>query len=252
MYKAFRVLLTASLFILLFSGFALAQHTCLAFYNPVPSDPSHWHNPDSVMVDTCHADWEFGQLFARQWWQVYFTYNVLPLPASSDSVLEVTWDKIDTSYGATRTGMALLEQHFGGFVIRKLYPSVTDTNTAPGREFAIRFQNYCNIDSVMLAIKAISLCDASYNNQTRYIRSVSASQSLQPIPIKFWPQPAQDVLNIEAPVLGTIRLLNSSGQIIFHSDFGRERRATLYLQQIPTGAYFLQSGTQEHKFSIVR
>lgn len=119
--------------------------SCLKLLGPAFAEDTTWENPDSVMVDSCVTSPTFGQKFAKGWFNLRFTYYILPtLVGPEDTIIKRTWQDIDTQYALTRTKFDSMEQKYGPYHFVKFQPNVQDTAS---NIFDIQFTRYVNIDS---------------------------------------------------------------------------------------------------------
>ncbi len=132
-----------------------------------------WHNPDSVLVDTCSTSPTYGKLFLNGPFRVKFAYgSILPLDSVSvDSDLTVSWEVIDTSYDSIRSIFGNVEDQFGSFMLHKDFPDRSDTNVELSRVFSIHTTGSVSIsiyDSKGNLIRLIDLlnCTAGQNQIT--------------------------------------------------------------------------------------
>jgi hypothetical protein len=150
------------LFVLLFLGIAASdpctpRSQCLVEFCSIQPDREFedcW-NPDSILIDTCRASTTYGQYYGRGRYNLEFKYAVLELPqAPYDSVVEVPWTMIDTSFPMLREAFQQLENLFGGLWLRKVSPQVADTNHAASKHFELRFDSIIRIDSVINILRS--------------------------------------------------------------------------------------------------
>lgn len=198
-------------------------------------------NPDSVKVDSCIGSTTFGDLYAKQWFAVIFNSQILPTPTGPiDTIIDRRWEDIDTAYPSIRTGFDSLEQEFGSFFFRK----ELHLNDTSKDYFKIRFSNYVNIGSVVLALHNIPLLDTS-----GYAMRVVAKAGVKTqLPTKNFINSIVLFRNYElqSGIFGTLNLSGSIscfdvvGKCIFSvpvSSFSEES----LLQLCKKGTYILQS-----------
>jgi hypothetical protein len=111
-------------------------------------DPENgFHNEDSVMVDSCQNP---PVQLVQKWFLVVFDYYVIDLPeAPEDTILEVTWESISTSFTQLRSDFEEMENKFGGFILRKRRPQITDSTQIGSKTFWLSFDDYVIKDSVL-------------------------------------------------------------------------------------------------------
>jgi hypothetical protein len=122
--------------------------TCLKML--LPHDPANnMFNRDSVLIDSCLSDSVNQVLFTKQWFFVILPANSLHITEMPyDTILIRNWTDIDTSFNDLRLAFQNLENQFGNFILRKLYPADGDTNELGSRLFVIKFENIQNIDTI--------------------------------------------------------------------------------------------------------
>src|SRR5438876_1105599 len=83
-------------------------------------------NIDSMLFDTCYLSPTAGEMYARGGFLITFDDDVFHLPyAPADSIIEVTWQDMDTNYPDLRAAFDTIYQRYGAFVLRKMYPQDT-------------------------------------------------------------------------------------------------------------------------------
>lgn len=162
------------------------QHTLYAQGMPncwcVPFDSRLVVNVDSVAIDTCGLNttlsctalvqdqemnyriWHERRYYAKKYWRVTFTQDVIHLPPlPRDSMVYVSWQAIDTNYPTLRAGLQAIEQQYGSFRLRKVFPAA-DTG-----EFSYRFQadfsQYVNAIDVMGVFNQVPLVQCYFSNE---------------------------------------------------------------------------------------
>jgi hypothetical protein len=183
---------------------------------------SFCYNPDSTLVDTCTSSWTYGKYFNRGLFRLEFRYSVIDVPyAPYDSVVEVRWTDIDTSYSLLRAAFAQLENSFGGLWLRKMSPNITDTMHAANKHFELRFDSIVQIDSVISIMRQSSRLmnqvATGFKSAPAHALSVNRiKQSMRPI--VCW-SPANMTFRIggEATDL-SITLVDILGRIVYARD----------------------------------
>jgi hypothetical protein len=131
-------------------------------------DPENgFHNEDSVMVDSCQNP---PVQLVQKWFLVVFDYYVIDLPeAPEDTILEVTWESISSTYTTLRNEFEEMENIFGDYILRKETPQITDTTHIGSKLFKIYFDNYVVIDSVIYYLDSChGIYDYWYDNRAVY------------------------------------------------------------------------------------
>jgi hypothetical protein len=131
----------------------------------IPDDPINGYaNPDSVMVDSCQNP-PVGLCY--RWFIIEFKYYTIDLPpAPKDTSLDVTWESISSTYTQLRNDFEEMENKFGGYILRKGRPEITDSTHIGSKTFFIAFNNYISADSVVNFLQNIQgLSDFYYKNR---------------------------------------------------------------------------------------
>ncbi len=77
--------------------------------------------------------------------------------------------------------------------------------------------------------------------------SMSIDESLPSQKFRFYPNPADDVIDVDAQMNGTIKLLNASGREVLSREVLVSKSTKIYLEKIPQGLYILQFLDREGK-----
>ncbi len=163
------------IFVLITLGLAEAQtSSCLKLLNN-PYD-STFHNPDSIMVDSCSSSPTYLHKFAKQWFTFWFQYgSMLPIPAAPvDSIIDVEWTQIDTAYPSTRAWFDTLQQKVGHFILNKDVAYAGDTSDISSRFFGLRFDSLVDIQAAvnqMLMIPLLSKGTVRYLDRSGVFNS---------------------------------------------------------------------------------
>ncbi len=148
-----------SLFFLLILGFAsglYAQPSTYPLYQNIFG--ATYLNADSVRVDTTTGSPTFHHLFAKRYFAISFTYDIMPLDSvSSDSVLIVGISAINGSYSVIRTQFDSLQVKLGTISFQKAYPAIADSTIACSNAFGLFFANYVDVDTATFYLQQIPL-----------------------------------------------------------------------------------------------
>jgi hypothetical protein len=115
--------------------------TCGIWYPFSNCDFVYWGN-----VFSLHGKEAQDRIYAKNTWLIWFDVKAIPLPeAPSDSVIEVTWEDIDSlNYPEIRDSLKSIEQIYGPFKLIKVDPQFTEPPY--GQDFHIYFDNYVNVN----------------------------------------------------------------------------------------------------------
>lgn len=148
----------------------------------MPFDSTTVVNADSVMVDTCGLStplscvdmvqnetinirvWNERRYYAKRSWRVSFEEDIIHLPSlPSDSLVYVSWQAIDTNYPAVRAGFQAIEQQYGSFRLRKVFPAAATGEYS--RRFEADFVQYVNALDVMSAFNGVPLTRCYFQSE---------------------------------------------------------------------------------------
>ena len=140
----------------------------------LPHDPANgYFNQDSVMVDTCSSDFEKKVYIIKNSLQIHFKDYVIHLSSyKPDSLIEITWEKIDTSFPIVRNIFSNLQQKFGIFYLRKTFPLDTFSNSEYSKYFFLRFDSYVYYDSLKAFFDTVSSVSVKLRENYYSINSV--------------------------------------------------------------------------------
>jgi hypothetical protein len=233
-----------SFFLLTSQSYSQVPDSCLKILC-LPQD-STFVNPDSVRVDSCFGSPTYGELYATHFFYIKFKYNVLPRPGiyPKDTIIEYTWQDIDTSYSDTREGFQQLEQEFGSFWLREEIPDFPDTTQVLPRTLLLRFEDYINIDSVENFVKNIQLVSYGYYRRDYGITiRVNDGDKVSQVDMSIFPQPAINVLHIRVTNalsdFNQIDLISPEGIVLMTKHIGMNNTVNFDLNSFCPGIYFL-------------
>jgi hypothetical protein len=127
---------------------------------------SQFANPDSVRVDTNQSSSSYGHLFAKGRFGIFFDYNIIPLDSvRSDSLLLVGLDAVDSNFEGVLNVLSAIQLHYGKITFQKQYPQIGDSNYRASNEFFLSFDSLVDVDSVLSALRTISLMHSGFASQ---------------------------------------------------------------------------------------
>ncbi len=219
--KSMRLHLT-SIFILVLISFSAKSQVDTCWTMVYPDDILNgYSNPDSVLYDSCHCKDAYNKgcdsVYAKQWFEFSFMdndpYNFPSFPP--DTIIETTWQNLDSNYVELRNLFQGLENIFGKFILRKEFPDAVDPILA-ARAYIIRFDNYVNIDSVIFYLSNELIEKIYYlNNAAHLLSNYEEPNSTKDI--KLYPNPCTTYTNLFLKNyfgLFIIKLYGSNGQFI--------------------------------------
>ena len=170
-----------------------------------PHEPENgYFNPDSVLYDSCFCKDRLHEgcdsIYAKQWYEIIFNnkdpYGFTQFP--EDTIIETTWQNLDSNYVDLRNMFQIAENMFGTFILRKRYPEITDSTSLGSRGYLIKFQNYRNIFSVVYYFYYTNLLfDFYYKEELTYIPDLIIDDNeLDNIFIKIYPIPCYNSITI--------------------------------------------------------
>jgi hypothetical protein len=126
--------------------------SCLCLYQDYY--PGLWYNPDSVMVDSCSPYiWDIP-LYAKRWYRINLDSDYFHFPAAPiDTIIQTTWQQLDTIYDTARAEFDSLQRQYGPFVLRKFYPDRT-TGEESGA-YHIGFDSLLQVDAVLTTLEGL-------------------------------------------------------------------------------------------------
>jgi hypothetical protein len=173
-------------------------------------------NPDSVLIDTCLCSdihWtECEYLYAKQWFEILFPIGSINLPYyPADTIIYINWDDIDSSFTEIREKLLNMYTAFGQYSMQKVYPDIIDPSRSGSRYFLIKFDDYCNIDSVEEYLIGISDVKAKYIR--RFVQDIESymneySAIFDNSSFEVIPNPASEkiTLSITLPELSNLNI----------------------------------------------
>ncbi len=201
MKTIFKILLVISI-LTAFAQYTKAGDTLDTCWTMVyPDDPQHGYlNPDSVLYDSCQCNdiYKCDSFSAQPWFEFSFIendpYNFPSFP--TDTIIETTWQILDTNYVELRNLFQSLENVFGPFIFRKKFPHLIDSTSLGNRTYLIKFQNYCNIFYVVNYLKYDSLLyEPYYKNHCVHLVGTVDDEITKNLIFSIYPIPCNDILN---------------------------------------------------------
>jgi hypothetical protein len=153
-----------------------AQAGCLTLWKNVYP---HYPNRDSVMIDTCGG---LRQMFAKRMFRIEFDYYaILPTTvATHDTILEFSWNAIDSSFPAIRSAFHYLDTHWGGLHLLKPHAQISDTADITRRVFGLTFDNYVPVDSIVAYLSTVSQFTIQFVSKPGVIAGVPGDLGMHP------------------------------------------------------------------------
>ncbi|OGU39421.1 MAG: hypothetical protein A2X61_11730 [Ignavibacteria bacterium GWB2_35_12] len=221
----------------------------------LPHDPDHgFYNPDSVLYDTCLCKVKpwlppyCEYMYAKQWFGIDLPNGALNIPqAPRDSIILRNWRDIDSSFTDMRAGFENLENVFGNFVFKKVYPDIIDTEKIASRYFNLRFDNYVKIDSASYLLHQIpDIKTEGYLGRYDFIKSVNDSNDDKLNNFNIIPNPCNDYIQIHLDERfinnDNIQIITLQGILIFNekiSELNVKGDITLNTSKFSNGIYFI-------------
>ncbi len=197
-------LFVISIFISLMTFFSAKSQIDTCWTMVYPNDPEHgYNNPDSVLYDSCNCKDAYHKgcdsVYAKQWFEFSFMvndpYNFPSFPP--DTIIETTWQNLDTNYVELRNLFQDLENIFGPFVFRKEFPHWIDSTALGNRTYLIRFQNYCNILYVVNYLNYDSLLyKPYYQNRCVHLVGTVDNEIIKNLDFSIYPIPCENMLKL--------------------------------------------------------
>jgi hypothetical protein len=105
------------------------------------------------MVDTCaFYEWDIDTsglpLYAKRWYGISLDSDYFHFPAAPlDTIIQTTWQQLDTIYDTLRSEFDSLQRQYGPFVLRKYNPNETIGRLSG--EYNIGFDSLLEVDAVI-------------------------------------------------------------------------------------------------------
>jgi hypothetical protein len=206
-------------------------------------------NRDSLKVDSCEGSITFGQLYAKRYFGLTFEYNIIPrnYKMDHDSLVEYTWHNINLNYPEAIVGFHGLEDKFGQFYFREQTTQTADTNQYYKRYLLVYFNNYVNVDSVLIFIRNIAL--------VKEVISILNYDTLCKVPndltkeniFHLYPNPASNIIVLFTDVdvinksANQIFIYNEINQLVKIVDLNTIQlpKIIINISDIPFGFYYI-------------
>ena len=223
--------------------------TCWTMY--FPNEPANgYFNPDSVLYDSCYCkdriNYGCDSVYAKQWFEIIFNnkdpFGFPQFP--EDTIIETTWQELDSSYVDLRNMFQGLENIYGQFILRKRYPEIIDSNSLGSRGYLIKFQNYVHIIKVLNYFHdSQQLNDYGYRNRCIWIRDdVNENQdSLNNFTLE--PNPCNNYLKISFTSDNNnniiLKIIDLLGNVYYQTKNSQFNNKTLNIntETFPVGIY---------------
>jgi hypothetical protein len=235
-------------------GPTLAHTQCLEIYcapgQPWYDDPHYICDAaDTVMIDTCAASPTFNKLYGRKWFAYLFDEYVIRIPwAPPDSVVELTWRSIDTSFPDVRSDFASLEDEFGSYKLIKANP--TDTSgSIPSRGYSIRFLQYVDIDTVVYKLKSFNHGKADFVSYPTPVLGITGDDN--EYPFVATPNPTRGGVSVKSSTydmgVDKYQIVDVSGRLLAsgHIQVNDSHELFIDLSEYPSGVYFILLGSSK-------
>jgi hypothetical protein len=237
-------------------------------------DNSFLYNYDRIVLDTCGINFYsskcdssywlnydnnvFSRLYAKNYWDIKFEVEAIPIQAYDDTTIWVSWEDIDTSYIDIRNKFQELEYNFGAYRLQKTYPNISSEYDL-GRSFMLFFidSNYHHIKSVTQFIDTILYTKCWFGKYFNHSGKTDILVENDKQEITISPNPASEYIEIDLGAkLSESWELSESYQIQIFDVFGRQmynfvgahcnEPLRIDIPNFPDGVYFLKlSGSSE-------
>ena len=233
--------------------------TCWTMY--FPDEPANgFYNPDSVLYDSCYCKdrivYGCDSIYAKQWFEIHFNnkdpYNFPPYP--KDTIIETTWQELDSSYVELRNMFQGLENIYGQFILRKKFPEDTNSWSSGSRAYLIKFQNYVHIIKVLNNFSDTHLLDFyDYRNRCIWIRDDVQDDKSFINDFTLEPNPCNNnlIINISSNNFNNINLkiIDILGNIYeqLNATQFKEQLIKINTENLPVGIYFCIIDTGKYR-----
>lgn len=232
---------------------AQVSDSCLRLM--LPHEPtSGFYNPDSVRIDSCSGSPSYLKKFGKGMFLFNTSQTIAFLPwADEDSIVEFSWQAIDTSFPNVRTAFQQLESQYGTFYLRKIQPHDTVLNSPGNTSYKLRYATHVQLESVQASLASIPLVDyARYQNQVGMtVGGIQEADGSANMPFRV--SGSDNMITVSTPnnySKGTIVSLlgNSVLQFTFERTSANEVQANINISSLPNGIYFVVCGGRSVAF----
>jgi hypothetical protein len=236
--------------LILLSCFGIATESraqvdpCLTLWKNVYPD---YPNPDSVMIDTCGG---LRQMFAKRMFRIVFDYYaIFPTNVTThDTILEFSWNAIDSSFPAIRSAFHYLDTHWGGLHLLKPHAQISDTADITRRVFGLTFDNYVPVDSIVAYLSTVSQFTIQFVSKPGVITGVNTPRPPMGAQLQIYPNPSRDWIWFEMPSKKTpasIELHDIGGRKM-HVPFIAEKNGhvSMDIHLLPEGVFVVSTGNE--------
>ncbi len=129
---------------------SIAVDTCKWFNsNPFGEIPDDVNRCEATVYPSSRADFTQKEelYYSKKGWLLFFDVQAIKLPEfPSDTIIDVTWESIDSSFSQLRNGMEAIQNDVGQYFLRKQNPQDSSGNSS--QVFYIHFFDYKNVEKV--------------------------------------------------------------------------------------------------------
>ena len=221
-----------------------------------PDEPDKgYHNPDSVMWDTCLCDKKLrpkslcNYIYAKQWFGLGLPYRALYIPeAPYDTLIYRTWMDIDTNYKKMKQDFQNMEKLFGFYRFRKVFPEDTDSTSDGSRYFKIIFDKYVHIKTIVDYLYTIDSVEHPVyvllygNDHDDYVSDNNINNYL----INIYPNPTKNILNVIVNKdfkIFNLKIYNIYGTCLidtYRGNYNKGEKVTIDINNWINGIYFIR------------
>lgn len=255
---------------------------CIPCYN---TQYMEFYNRDTLAIDTCgiieelgssseldnyNNDWcelvrsqespivrrlvWYKRYYSKRGWSFSFQVMAIDLPwAPHDSIVECSWEDIDSSYTNIRDAFERLEKKYGEFYFIKKDPE--DTITYLSQTFKLRFDNWVNTIEVYDSLKTIPQIVPGVN-VFHFVDGLSIDQTSEKI-FEVYPNPSENKIiikfNEEPENINIINIFSIDGnlQISQPIQFPADN-IQVDISELSDGVYFVVYKNQRTKIVVRR
>ncbi|MEO6938700.1 MAG: T9SS type A sorting domain-containing protein [Candidatus Kapaibacterium sp.] len=236
--------------LILLSCFGIATESraqvdpCLTLWKNVYPD---YPNPDSVMIDTCGG---LRQMFAKRMFRIVFDYYAIfpTTVATHDTILEFSWNAIDSSFPAIRSAFHYLDTHGGTLHLLKQHAQISDTSDITRRVIGLTFDNYVPVDSIVQYLSAIPLVKVTFISKPGVITRVNTTGPPIGVQLQIYPNPSRNWIRFEMTSkkgLANVELHDICGRNM-HVPIIAEKNGhvSMDIHLLPEGVFVVSTGNE--------
>jgi len=173
-----------------------------------------------------------------------------------DTIIERNWSDISSSFTSLKEDFEDLENNYGYFILRKLYPD--DVDPSSSKIWLLKLDRYANIDSLeafLWNFNDFIIPEKPYYLPKYFLDNPQSIQSENNYTsFELFPQPVNNFLCVkflDNTIVKNlvIQIYNPLGNIILKKEINKNNdRIFIDTKDLPSGIYFIRCESQFYKF----